>query len=847
MTIDANQSLTPIAESLRQEPFSFRSRVVAAAAAYAVAGGAVTLLGWILDSPRLTDWANIGISMFPNTALCASLTGVALLLLTRHRAGERSRTAPRILGIIVAVIGGLTLFEHVSGKNLGIDTLLFDRPWGQRAAAAPMRMGPPASTSFLILGAGLLLATGGQRARWLASTLAILPVAISSLSIIGYWFGSDHLYTIVHLTGIAIQTSSILAMLGIGLMGAVPEHGMVSLLCRDDAGGMLVRRLLLPIIIVPLFLGWLRLLGEEAGLFDRGFGVSVLLLTTIAMLLGLLAWTALGLSRAAQATKDSRDQLEAFLKKDISDRIRAEQALREREQRYELVLVGTEAAIWDWDVAQKRVIYSPRWKQLRGLSDSEAGDSEEEWSKRIHPEDHDRVMAAVHAHFDGRTSVFSEEYRVLHKDGRWIWILDRGIARRDESGQVVRMAGSETDITERKQLEDQLQQQVKELAEADQRKNEFLATLAHELRNPLAPICNSLQLLRMTRVEDLSSSGLQEIMERQVDHMVRLVDDLMEMSRINNGKIDLRPERIEIAGVLRSAVETSKPLIEANRHQLMMNVPPEPLTVVGDAVRLSQVVANLLNNAAKYTEPGGRIWLAASRENGHVSVSVRDTGVGISCDLMPGLFQMFSQAEKDHKRAQGGLGIGLALAKSLVELHGGRIEAHSEGDGCGSEFVMRLPLADGQWPVVDGSAVDCCENHLMAGSRVLVVDDNQDAARTLAMLLRALGNDVRTADNGPAALETIQSFKPTVVLLDLGMPGMSGYEVAVRARATPAGRECVLVALTGWGQEADRRRSREAGFDYHLLKPVEIEELKVLLSENQVPSRAPGRSAVVPQ
>jgi signal transduction histidine kinase/ActR/RegA family two-component response regulator len=694
MPIDAKESQVSTPESLHQNRFDCRLGVVTVAAMYSVAGGAVTLLGWALQRPRLTDWADTGISMFPNTALCAGMSGIALLLLARHRAGELWRTLVRILAIFVAVIGGLTLLEHVSGSNLGIDTLLFDRPWGQRAAAAPMRMGPPASISFLILGAGLLLATGGQRARSVASALAILPVAISSLSIIGFWFGSDHLYTVVHLTGIAIQTSTILAMLGVGLMAAVPEQGVVSLLCREDAGGMLVRKLWLPIIIVPLFLGWLRLLGEDAGLFDRGFGLSALLLTTIAMLLALLALTASSISRAAQTNKHSRDQLEAFLKKDIS------------------------------------------------------------------------------------------------------------------------------------------------------RKNAFLATLAHELRNPLAPIVNSLQLIRMKGIEDLPASGLQEIIERQVNHMVRLVDDLLELSRINNGKINLRPEPIEIAGVLRSAVETSRPLIEAGRHELTMTMAPEPLTVVGDAVRLSQVVANLLNNAAKYTEPGGQIWLAASRENGDVSVSVRDSGIGISPGLLPELFQMFSQADKDHKRSQGGLGIGLALAKSLIELHCGRIEAYSEGDGRGSEFIIRLPFAEGQRSVADPNDLDSCEHHLSARSRVLIVDDNQDAALSLAMLLRALGNDVRTADNGHSALEAIPSFKPDVVLLDLGMPGMSGYEVAVRARVMPAGRECVLVALTGWGQEEDRRRSREAGFNHHLLKPVDVEELKALLSESQDPSRSPDASPV---
>ena len=685
----------------RFKRLDLRLGVIIAAGTYALVGGALTLLGWTLASPRLTDWVNSGISMFPNSALCAICSGVALLTLCSKGAGPWRRNTIRILALFVAIIGGLTLFEHLSGLNLGIDTLLFNRPWGQRAAAAPMRMGPPASTSFLILGAGLILATCGARARLLASAIALALVAISSLSLIGYWFGSDQLYTVVHLTGIAFQMSTIVAALGIGLMAAIPEHGLVYLLSRDDAGGMLIRRLLLPTIAIPLLVGWLRLLGERAGLYDTGFGLSILLLTIIAMLVALLGLTASRISRAAQVTKDSRDQLEA-------------------------------------------------------------------------------------------------------------------------------------EVTQRKLLEDQLRQRVEELAEADCRKNEFLATLAHELRNPLAPIRNSLQLLRMTGTEDLGTTRIQEIMERQVNQMVRLVDDLLEVARITSGKIELRMESVEIASVLRCALETSKPLIDAGAHRLVVAIPPEPLTVEADPVRLSQVVANLLNNAAKYTEPGGDIGLAAARENGEVIVSVRDTGVGISATMMPQVFRMFAQADKDHKQAQGGLGIGLALAKSLVEMHGGRIEARSAGEGRGSEFIIRLPLAERQHLSVENDAAsDRLENRISTRGRMLVVDDNQDAADSLAELLRRLGNEVITANNGPAALEAIQSFSPSVVLLDLGMPGMSGYEVAQRARGLVGGRECILVAVTGWGQEDDRRRTKEAGFNHHLVKPVEIGVLQELVAEIQ--------------
>jgi CheY-like chemotaxis protein/nitrogen-specific signal transduction histidine kinase len=385
------------------------------------------------------------------------------------------------------------------------------------------------------------------------------------------------------------------------------------------------------------------------------------------------------------------------------------------------------------------------------------------------------------------------------------------------------------DITERKRLEDELRLRLEELAENDQRKNEFLATLAHELRNPLAPIRNALQILHMTPAGS-DTIPLHQIMERQVTHMVRLVDDLLEVSRITSGKIELRPEPVDLAGVLHSAVETSKPLLEACGHSFTISIPAEPIPLVADPVRLSQVVANLLNNAAKYTEAGGKIWLSASRNNGEVAISVRDTGVGIPPEMLPQLFRMFAQADRDHKRAQGGLGIGLALAKNLVEMQGGRIEARSEGEGCGAEFVVHLPLgAPGPAPHPEAPS-ERPEMDASLGSRVLIVDDNHDAAASLALLLRHWGHDVRTANDGHAAIATVESFQPSVVLLDLGMPGMSGYEVAERIQGMPAGKTCVLVALTGWGQEEDRRRTRDAGFHHHLVKPVDFGAIQTLLA-----------------
>jgi CheY-like chemotaxis protein/two-component sensor histidine kinase len=313
-----------------------------------------------------------------------------------------------------------------------------------------------------------------------------------------------------------------------------------------------------------------------------------------------------------------------------------------------------------------------------------------------------------------------------------------------------------------------------------------------------------------------------------VGHLVRLVDDLMEVSRITRGKVELRLEPIELAGVIRSAVEASRPLIDAARHQLAISLPAEPVIIDGDAVRLSQIFSNLLNNAAKYMDEGGQIWLQARHQGDEVVVSVKDTGIGIPPEMLPQIFKMFTQVDRSTRQAQGGLGIGLTLVRTLVEMHGGRARAESPGVGRGSEFVVTLPLS--KKTVVADRAVSEKRVPILPKGRVLVVDDNQDAAASLGMLLKLLGAEVRVVNDGPAALEILAAYQPTVVLLDIGMPGMDGYEVARRIREQPEWRDLMLIALTGWGQEEDRRRTSEAGFDHHLLKPADMTALKELLT-----------------
>jgi signal transduction histidine kinase/ActR/RegA family two-component response regulator len=367
-----------------------------------------------------------------------------------------------------------------------------------------------------------------------------------------------------------------------------------------------------------------------------------------------------------------------------------------------------------------------------------------------------------------------------------------------------------------------------ELRDADRRKDEFLAVLAHELRNPLAPIRNALHIMRLTGGRNPGSDGVGEMIERQVNHMVRLVDDLLEVSRVTRGKIELRKSRIDVATVVRNAIETSRPVLESAGHALELDLPESPLVLEGDLVRLTQIVANLLNNAAKYTPAGGRIAVRARRDGRHAVVAVADTGIGIPPDMLRRVFEPFAQVDQHASRAQGGLGIGLTLVKRLVELHGGSVHAQSAGEGRGSEFVIRLPLAAGA--AAEGRPGESAGAVVgLPAERLLVVDDNRDAADSLAALLQILGADARTAYNGPDALAAIALEKPAAVLLDLGMPGMDGHEVARQIRRQPALADVALVALTGWGQEQDRRRARDAGFDFHLVKPADLSTLHALL------------------
>lgn len=509
--------------------------------------------------------------------------------------------------------------------------------------------------------------------------------------------------------------------------------------------------------------------------------------------------------------------------RDITERTRAEAALVDARARLHAALEAGSIATWTWDIPNNRLFADNKLTQLFNLPPSEAnGGLLEHYLAAIHPDDVDRILKTLKQAVE-RDELYEADYRIVQADGSVRWVTARGRAERDANGEPVRMPGVLVDITARKLLEEALR-------DADRRKDEFLATLAHELRNPLAPIRNSLEILKMPRVDTDTLQQTRAMMERQVHHLVRLVDDLLDVSRVMRGKIELRREQVELANVIARAVETVQPLIAVQGHRLDLSLPHESLLLDADPVRLAQVVGNLLTNSAKYTEANGHIWVSATREDNDVVLRVRDDGIGIASDMLPHIFELFVQADHTSTKAQGGLGIGLTLARNLVHMHGGSIVARSAGLGKGSEFIVRLPLlVRGQEGRRERPGLDSVPERSSSGHRLLVVDDNRDAAMSLAMLLRLHGHEVKVAHDGAAALAVATTFVPHVVFLDIGMPGMDGYEVARRLRQQPGMETAVLAALTGWGQQEDRRRTAEAGFDHHFVKPPEPAALERLL------------------
>jgi PAS domain S-box-containing protein len=879
----------------------------------AVVGGLVTLTGWAADIPRLTQWKGDGISMFPNTAVCVTACGLALYLV--RGGGTLLRNAGRMLSWLVLFIAGLTLSEHIFGIDIGIDQVLSDRAWGQTAAASPHRMGPPASTALTLLSSAILLLTSSARDRGLAVVLALMALAITSLSVIGHLYGAEQMYTLPRLTGISFQTSVLILGLSVGVLASVPERQPLRLMLDRGTPGMFARRFLPLVLLLPLALGHVRVYLQDVGLVDTAFGTALRTVFEITILV-VLMWRGLAmiriredaLRRTDDALRRQSDQLASFLDTaavalhrvdehgvilwandaelsmlgysrneyvghpiaefhedpsviaDILERLRNGENILDYPARL-LCKDGTRKTVLiDSSVYREDGRFVHTQSFMRDITDRLRGDESRALLASIVQASEDPIVSKT---LDGvitswnsaaeRMFEFSpaeaigskieiiipkdrlpEEHDIISrlrrgegvdhfetvrrtKSGRLLDISITVSPIRDAAGKVIGASKIVRDISDRKRAE-------AEREDASRRKDEFIAILAHELRNPLAPIRNAAHYLHAIANEETQPAV--GIIERQVAQMARLIDDLLDVSRISRGVLELRRERVDCAEIVESAVEACRDEIHARGLKLTIRLPDDRLELDADRERLVQVLCNLLGNAAKYTPPDGHVDLEVEAEGDTLAITVRDDGIGIPPEKVGEIFELFSRVEQSLDK-QGGLGIGLTLAQQIAELHDGTIEARSEGLGRGSEFIVRLPIV-ATLPRT-ATAPSFPERTTRTPRRVLVADDNRDVAESLAMLLEFAGHEVYTALDGEAAFQSVEELMPDVALLDIGMPKANGYEVASRIRERPWGREIYLVALTGWGQESDKRRAEQAGFDMHLVKPAAPETIEDLL------------------
>jgi signal transduction histidine kinase len=498
---------------------------------------------------------------------------------------------------------------------------------------------------------------------------------------------------------------------------------------------------------------------------------------------------------------------------------------RRDQERLVLLAEATDDALYDWDFDTRDFWWGGGIVKLLD-TDADPVENSPRWKHdRIHPDDLERVRASFdHARFTNAMR-WEAEYRFRRGDGAYCMVEDRAYFLRDTDGRAYRTIGAMRDVSAMKTLLVREQEARSHAEQASRAKDEFLAMLGHELRNPLAPIVTGLELLRMRGTIDLERDL--PVLQRQAQHLIRLVDDLLDISRIAYGKIELKRERVEVATVIAAAVETATPLIVARRHSIDLKV-PAGLVVHADRARLVQAIGNLVSNAAKYTESGGDIVISAVRDGAEVAIAVRDNGIGIEPEMLPHIFNMFVQERQALDRSQGGLGLGLAIVRNLVELHGGKVEARSQGRGCGSELMIRIPAATGD---VTQRTEGLTGAERASGRRILVVDDNEDAALLLSEILEQLGNTTRVAHDAPGAIAVLDEFDAELAVLDIGLPLIDGYELAGQLRARRAERPLHLIALTGYGQASDKERARSAGFDGHLVKPVAISALQALIAK----------------
>ncbi|HEX6095225.1 MAG TPA: ATP-binding protein [Thermoanaerobaculia bacterium] len=656
-------------------------RVATILATYAVIGGALTLVGWTFDLRRLADWDADGIAQMPNNAIAVAVAGIAILCAAFGKKG-----AARVLAGVCAGIAAATLFEHGTGIDLGIDTIVIEPRWGLLGATAPGRMGLPSSIALTLLGVAIVLGTFHSTRRG-AMLGGVLIIAIMSLSVIGYAFGADPLYAIPRFTTIALQTATMLLALGVALVASIPESTPMRLLTGDSAAGVLVRRALPGVVLLPLLIGWLRVRGQEMGLFDTAFGTALLVFTLIGLLAALLWWAASAVAAYEAALRESRDRLAA-------------------------------------------------------------------------------------------------------------------------SAQA--------------------------LIAADRMKDEFLATLSHELRTPLTSIVGWTHILLESDLDAREQETALQAIRASAKAQAQLVDEVLDVSRIITGKMRLARENADLAAIVEAAAATVRPAAESRQIAVRLRLDRALPRAFVDADRIRQVVWNLLTNALKFSPQGTHVDVVLRAEGGSAVIEVTDEGPGIPREFLPHVFERFRQADSSATRAHAGLGIGLALVKDLVELHGGSIAVASE-EHRGSRFTVRLPLGTPQASGT-GDAREIAHTEL-TGLRVLYVDDRDDARLLIARILERHGADVIKAASVDEALAALADRSPDVVMTDIAMPGRDGYDLLDAIRADRRWAQLPVLALTAQARLGDELRASQAGFLELLRKPIEPDELMAAIT------RAAGRTA----
>ena len=661
---------------------------------YVILGGAISLLGWILNIPRFTDWLGNGISIQPNTTIAVMTAGMALAFLSRGY-----RVIPRILGILLITIGGSALFQIATRVNLGIDTLLmFDRDWGRGGVLSPGRMGPTGATSWTLLGIGFVLATfpRGTFARRFAPALPTITASIATLSLLGYFYGVNTLYSLPHTTVIAFQTATFIFAVSLGFIFSVPEHGLMLMLGDPHSGGVFARRMMPTIFLVPILLGFFQIIGERQGLHDSAFGSALRTVAEIIFFM-LFVWI-----------------ISSALSNHAKRRAEVTEALRVSRQ------------------------------ELRELLESE------------------------------RAARTSAEHAARLKD-------------------------------------------------------DFLATLSHELRTPLHAVIGWAQILKKDLLQPDKARAAAEIIERNARLQAQLITDLLDISRIVSGNMRLELQAVDLSAVVEAAIESIMPEAQAKGVQIRRAIEPVPNSAQGDPARLQQVVWNLLSNAVKFTPAGGSVRVALTERGSRAEICVADTGQGIAPEFLPHVFKRFRQADPSPSRSHGGLGIGLAIVKQLVELHGGHIRVESGGIGKGTTFTIEVPLRAQVLLVSEPQVEEDIEAlRALAGVCILAIDDEADGLAMMRRILEDQGARVETALSAGAALDLLEAHTFDILVSDIGMPGQDGYEFisAVRQR----GIETPALALTAFARPEDRVKVMRSGYQAHTSKPVDASELVITLS-----------------